>query len=250
MRSLVASMCGVLLAGGCGPSERPGAGVDGGGAGAIDAGNAGPFFDADLGRCQQIDLLFVIDNSGSMQQEQANLAANFPGFIAVLEASGLDYRVGVTTTGRDYAYQLATPIGAIAMDQDGGDNGHLLAPSGCGMTRPWIEQADADPAGTFACLAAVGTSGPSDEMPLGALRDALEDRMLDGSNAGFLRPDALLAVVILTDEDDCSYEQPVTLALGQTLCSAQMEPVGAYVGFLDTLTGARQRWATAVIAGA
>ena len=30
--------------------------------------------------------------------------------------------------------------------------------------------------------------------------------MTDGTNSGFLRPDALLAVVILTDEDDCSRE--------------------------------------------
>ena len=48
--------------------------------------------------CSGIDVLFVIDNSGSMQQEQDNLVANFPQFVSVLEASGLDYRIGVTTT--------------------------------------------------------------------------------------------------------------------------------------------------------
>ena len=64
-----------------------GGGGGGGGGGNVDA----------LG-CSKMDLLFVIDNSGSMQQEQTNLIANFPTFISVLDASGLDYRVAVTTT--------------------------------------------------------------------------------------------------------------------------------------------------------
>jgi len=33
------------------------------------------------------DILFVIDNSGSMSQEQTNLIANFPQMVTVLEAS-------------------------------------------------------------------------------------------------------------------------------------------------------------------
>ncbi|MBV1861358.1 MAG: VWA domain-containing protein, partial [Nannocystaceae bacterium] len=45
------------------------------------------------------DILFVIDNSGSMGEEQAILANNFGSFIEVLEADGVEanYRVGVTT---------------------------------------------------------------------------------------------------------------------------------------------------------
>lgn len=31
--------------------------------------------------CRAVDLLFVIDNSGSMEDEQANLISSFPGFI-------------------------------------------------------------------------------------------------------------------------------------------------------------------------
>ena len=74
-------------------------------------------------------------------------------------------------------------------------------------------------------------------------------KITDGTNAGFRRADALLAVVILTDENDCSYEQPVTLGFAETLCDAQQEPVANYVAFLDGFTGDRGRWATAVIAG-
>ena len=34
---------------------------------------------------QKLDLLFVVDNSGSMAQEQASLARNFPLFMRELE---------------------------------------------------------------------------------------------------------------------------------------------------------------------
>jgi hypothetical protein len=205
-------------------------------------GDAGP-------GCQAIDVLFVIDNSGSMGQEQQNLIANFPGFISVLDQSGLDYRVAVTTTGRDYSYNMATPLGNIPQSQDGGDNGAMLKPGACNMTKRWIEKADADVSTTFSCVANVGTGGPSDEMPLSAMRDAFEERMADGTNSGFHRPDALLAVVFLTDEEDCSYEQSVNLSFAESLCDSQMEPVGNYVSFLDAYTGNHSRRAVAAIAG-
>jgi hypothetical protein len=49
---------------------------------------------------KDVDILFVIDNSGSMGEEQATLAQNFDGFIEVLEEEGVkaNYRIGVTTT--------------------------------------------------------------------------------------------------------------------------------------------------------
>jgi hypothetical protein len=86
-------------------------------------------------------------------------------------------------------------------------------------------------------------------MPLAAMRTAFEERIADGSNAGFRRQDALLAIVILTDENDCSYEQSVTLGFAESLCSSQMEPPANYNTFLDTYTGDHGRWAAAIIAG-
>jgi hypothetical protein len=46
------------------------------------------------------------------------------------------------------------------------------------------------------------------EQPLEALRLALTDRIEDGTNAGFFREGAVLAVIISTDEDDCSPVDP------------------------------------------
>jgi hypothetical protein len=236
----------LALAAACGPTpSRPNNGDDTNDD--VDAPIGDPPVDA--AGCQKIDVLFVIDNSGSMGQEQTNLIANFPGFIQVLDASGLDYRVAVTTTGRDYSWTMTTPFGSIPESQDGGDNGAMLAPAACNMTNRWIEKTDADVTGTFSCVANVGTGGPSDEMPLSAMRDAFEERMTDGTNTGFHRPDALLGIVFLTDEEDCSYEQSVTLGFGQSLCDTQLEPVANYVQFLDGFAGNRTRWAAAAIAG-
>ena len=42
----------------------------------------------------EVDVLFVIDNSCSMNNEQSELTANFPSFMAYFLDSGLDYHIG------------------------------------------------------------------------------------------------------------------------------------------------------------
>jgi hypothetical protein len=202
-----------------------------------------------------MDLLFVIDDSGSMEEEQSNLAANFPRFIEVLDAftardgGPLDYRVGVTTTGVHINIVLPFPIPIPAAATADGE-----LQKDCGMSRKWIERADGDVAGTFGCVANVGTDGSGMEMPLRAAELAFVDRVNVGANAGVLREDALLAIVFLTDEDDCSNDaESINLDFANPdLCdtsSPTMQPVGHYVSVLDAITGDRGRWATAVIAG-
>src|SRR5688572_29539611 len=207
----ISSVLVVFAMAACGPPTSPNGGDDGGDDPGPDADET-PWTDANAAGCQKLDILFVIDNSGSMGQEQTNLIANFPGFITVLDASGLDYRVAVTTTARQYHYAMSSPLGgSIPMDTGAGEDGAMLQPASCNMTKRWIDKSDPTPATTFSCVANVGTSGNGDEMPLGGMRDAFEDRMADNTNAGFRRTDALLGVVFLTDEEDCSYEQSVTL---------------------------------------
>jgi hypothetical protein len=46
----------------------------------------------------QVDILFVVDNSGSMSQEQRRMADSFPNFVQGLDLAGLDYRIGIVTT--------------------------------------------------------------------------------------------------------------------------------------------------------
>jgi hypothetical protein len=260
-----------IVLGACGPGERMGddTGDDDDTPGFIDASPIDEFT-PDAGateQCTKIDFVFVVDDSGSMAEEQANLATNFPMFINVIEQymtmSGqqLDYRVAVTTTGRTVTSTttiVGSPIPPIMMTEQG-DNGAFRLDNNCGMTRRWFERADGNVAQNFGCAAEVGTGGPSYEMPLQCTKLALSDRVNDGTNANFLRDDALLAVVILTDEDDCSrLDDNLTTTLDlnglavDDPCSyghAGLETPASYIQFLDTLKGARGRWAVAVIAG-
>jgi len=56
--------------------------------------------DGDMG-CKKVDFLFVIDNSGSMGDEQDNLIASFPGFIDTIQTTldeAQDYHLMVADT--------------------------------------------------------------------------------------------------------------------------------------------------------
>lgn len=259
----------LLLLCACGPArDRSDPGADDPGMGGTPmtprppgtGGPGGPGGNPDqAGTCGKMDLVFVIDNSGSMAEEQANLAANFPRFIEVLnkfqtkDGKALDYRVAITTTGRDLNYKIVVPIVNVTLPMnEKGENGAFQQKNNCGMTKRWIDRDE--PGGAdkvFACAAKVGTGGPSIEMPLYAgLSLSLQDRVADGTNKGFLREDALLATVILSDEDDCSREDNnFTVPNDQCTNVKEVQPVDKYISMLDKVKGDRGRWATAVIAG-
>ncbi|MBX3225620.1 MAG: hypothetical protein KF795_34260, partial [Labilithrix sp.] len=142
------------------------------------------------------------------------------------------------------------PFGGTLPQNEKGDNGAFRMTSKCGTTKRWVEKADATAAKDFQCLAQVGTGGPSIEMPLEATKLALNDRMSDGTNAGFLRDDALLAIVVLTDEDDCS-RQDNDFTIQNDVCKTMpgVKPIADYKQMLDNVAKGAGRWATAVIAG-
>ncbi|HEY7726287.1 MAG TPA: hypothetical protein VH880_13200 [Anaeromyxobacteraceae bacterium] len=199
----------------------------------------------------QTDILFVVDDSGSMSREQTELGTAFQGFIDALAAApvGNDFRIGVTSTSVDWpvcrtyagaectAYDLRTTYPAGA-PYDGAPYpaGALVAAAG----RPRILDAGSPTlVDDFVQNVRVGTGGAAKEQALRAMRLAFTDRIADGSNAGFLRPGARLAVIIVGDEDDCSEEGPpqVIYAPGQDACHSAAEqalltPVQDYVDLL------------------
>ncbi len=159
--------------------------------------------------CQKVDFLFVIDNSSSMEDEQANLARSFPGFIQVmqklLEAS--DFHIMVVSTGGDREDEDEPTLDPEECDDVQGA-GKRRSPEGldCGIqgglsymvsTQPELEA-------TFSCVAQVGTDGSAIEEPMDALLAATSQSLnAEGRcNAGFLRDDAILVVTLITDEDD------------------------------------------------
>lgn len=168
---------------------------------------------------RQVDILFVVDNSGSMGGEQGTLVQSFASFVAVLENQevGANYRIGITTTAGDGNLRATScrsrlddflfnwAFGSI----DERDRGCL---DHCDLDQidipdPWLEKSDGRtnlPPGVgmaeaLQCVGPPGINGPGYERPLESMRAALLD-----DARGFIRDDALLAVIFVTDEADCS----------------------------------------------
>lgn len=236
---------------GCGVEHRGDDGL-GTGSGSGSGSGSGTPSPGEVQKCNKMDIVFVVDDSGSMVEEQTNLANNFPQFANVLstfttaDGDPLDYRVAVTTTGRDIDYTLDIGGGMQYPMSEDGDNGAFK--NNCNLNKRWLEPSDANMSQTLACRAKVGTEGPGYEMPLLMSKWALGPRVADGTNAGFVRDDALLAIVMLTDEDDSSTEQN-----NFQMSATSQPPVDWHpqhqVQFLDSLKGHRSRWAAGVIAG-
>lgn len=173
----------------------------------------------------KVDVLFLIDNSPSMRPKQDQLAARFPELIKVFadfgaKGSPASYHVGVVTSDLG----ANSFVDSLKQCQPGGDmyGGGRLQAKGegadttCKIVTGGVKYIDYNqlngtdnlPSGqdletTFGCMAAVGDQGCGFEQSLEATYKALKDTSID-DNAGFLRPDAILAVVYVTDEDDCS----------------------------------------------
>jgi len=178
---------------------------------------------------RQVDILFVVDNSTSMDDEQASLTTNFPKFINRLTTvqGGLpDVHLGVISSDVGIG-----PTFVQAQCKPGGDHGDLQntpRPLGSGCPVPnngarFISDvaAPGSDGGTriqnynggiaalpdvFKCIAQLGTLGCGFEHHLESMKEALDGT--NTGNAGFLRDDAYLAVIILADEDDCSDKDP------------------------------------------
>jgi hypothetical protein len=171
---------------------------------------------------RDVDLLFLIDDSSSMSDKQANLAANFSKLIAVLDAlpGGLpNLHIGITTSdlgtkGVDDPAPGPPVGGGPSTCRDLGKNGALQLYGAPVTGSPYVIDI-ADAAGNrmrnytgnlsdvFAQIAkGAGANGCGFEQTLGAVQRALDPD--NTANRGFVRPDAYLGVMIITDEDDCS----------------------------------------------
>lgn len=115
------------------------------------------------------DVLFVVDNSPSMEEEQARLRDSFAVFAEVLSTSLADFRVGVVSTD-------VAEAGALRGQFD--------------RETPELETA-------FAQAAQVGISGDREEQ-------GLENAWLAVNAGDFARDEARLNLVVLSDEDDHS----------------------------------------------
>jgi hypothetical protein len=166
---------------------------------------------------RDVDLLFLIDDSASMAPLQANLLRNFPVFMSALKAlpGGLP-NVHIAVVSSDMGAGDGT---VSSCDATGGKNGIFQYTARGGCTSTGLASGAtfiSDVAGVrnytgnledvFSCIAALGEGGCGFEHQLAAVTRALgaDGQAPPLQNQQFLRPDAYLAIVLITNEDDCS----------------------------------------------
>jgi len=140
----------------------------------------------------QVDILWTIDNSCSMSNEQDDLVENFPFFMNYFLDSGLDYQIGVTSTD------------TISSNYDG-SSGTLVEYQGV----KWIDPDTSNAISVFQTMAALGTSGRFPERGLGGTYLCLEE-LINSSNNGFMRDDAAMHTIVISDESDHTLNSVIT----------------------------------------
>ncbi len=126
-----------------------------------------------------VDILMVIDNSGSMQPYQQKLSTNFSHFLTYFIEADVDYQIAAVTTD-------------VMADTAGQIRGEV------------INTSTPDAEGVFSEIVNVGTTGTGWEMGLEAAYKALTEPLVSTSNAGFLREEATLSLIFVSDEEDAS----------------------------------------------
>ena len=197
---------------------------------------------------KDVDILFVIDNSGSMAEEQALLSANFKAFIDVLERDDVkaNYRIGITTTdsGNPRCPNTTPEGGRLGLSScvDRAENQEFsfndedfsfacsdfcqkddsqikikpttTAEDATAKPRTWLQNIEGETnvegvdsmVEAFQCFGPQGVAGCGVESHLESMYLALAASSDEKSkNYGFLRESAILSVVMITDETDCSF---------------------------------------------
>jgi hypothetical protein len=226
------------------------------------------FTQSNNGFNNQLDILWVVDNSGSMGPLQTNMTTNFNSFIQNFQTLGYDFRMAVTSTD---AYKANTSFvgykssyASLSLFQDGGNNGQ--GQTGVFVIIPSTPNLDT----VFVDNATTGVNGSGDERAFSSLMTAMNNT----KNPAFLRSTSFFAIIVLSDEDDFSLYSRAENSWGSntaldhcyvdtamdtiattaysgpnhvSTCVGQTPPdtVASYESALDTLTqstGATRRW--------
>ncbi len=180
-----------------------------------------------------VDILFVVDDSGSMKDQQEQLGIWSKEMFDVLSGSGElpDLHVGVTSSsvaitgleGCAFGGGGSLFKGLAEIEIEGEYLSDVASPEGR------VTNYKGTLTETFAKMARVGDGGCGYEQPFKAARMAL-------STPGFLREDALLLVVFVTDEDDCSAIDGVLFGDVYADACSELGPITSYRCFEHGVT--------------
>ena len=153
----------------------------------------------------KVDILWIVDSSGSMAAEQDYLGTNFGAMINALLQNQSSFQTAVTTTDICQNVDPSTlPLDQRYCPVDGGGSaathlqGQFIQTSGnpavLGNFTPNLMN-------VFSSYTHVGVNGSGFEHGLKAAQLAVQ-KTLTGANANLIRPDAFLSVIVVSDEDD------------------------------------------------
>lgn len=207
----------------------------------------------------KIDILWVVDNSGSMNGAQQDLKANFDSFIQDFVTKGYDYKIAVTTTDawKSNVSGIVNGSGSNYYSNDNRaafkDYGYIYEdPSdpSCSeeiqvvTNEPVITPITSNIVDTFKTNAIQGVCGNGDERAFQSFKAALNTDL----NAGFLRDDSFLSIIIISDEDDFSHDDN---GFGGYHSYPGLHSVESYNSYLESLTnssGASKRFSVSAMA--
>lgn len=167
----------------------------------------------------KLDVLWVIDNSGSMASSQAHLGQNFSSFIAKMKEKKFDFQIAVTTTDAWTSFFSNDPTASKfkqGVDPLTNEKHTILTPQTNNLEE------------VFKSMANQGIKGNYDERSLQSLMAALKNT---DNKVNFPRKDAFLSVIILSDEDDFSNSTTASMQLEYT--NPGLHTVSSYVDFMD-----------------
>ncbi|RYZ87109.1 MAG: hypothetical protein EOP06_13265 [Proteobacteria bacterium] len=173
---------------------------------------------------RKVDVLWVIDNSGSMQTSQQNLTDHFQAFIQRFQQTDSDFHMAVTTSDA-YLAPYDPSYATYSRIRDGVTNSDMNVHSGVFV----MTKATPNLNTVFLKNITQGIRGSGDER----VHSSMEATLSDPWNNSFRRPGAFLAVIMVTDEDDFSHNG---LNMSENYNDSSMIPAQHYLDFLTNLT--------------
>jgi hypothetical protein len=190
-------------------------------------------FDGNVQYNNKVDLIFIVDNSSSMEIHQQTLIRSIPTMINSLLSLKMDFHIAVISTSMGGA----TPNGGR----------FLGSPMVLTNTTP-------DLINLLTERIVLGQAGSNVERGLESLQAVLQSNYLNGLGAGFWRPDALLSIISLSDEDDAGGFDPQAYAAWLDVAKAPFAESGKrswmmnFIGVLS-LTGTCRSFNQSAIVG-
>ncbi|MBI3182797.1 MAG: VWA domain-containing protein [Myxococcales bacterium] len=158
----------------------------------------------------KVDVLWVVDNSGSMAPRQENLAKNFQSFIELFSKGSIDFRIAITTTDvfKDQGQFKGTPrilssttpnlANAFSANIKVGITGSPYE-AGLQAAQMALERQAQTNAPKLAAIEQCKTDCQKQSNPLTCSEACPAKTPID-----FLRPDAYLYLIFVSDEEDRS----------------------------------------------